>query len=139
MRSFRIAKLPYRTVEQSALATELDTMDSTDDATKQLYSFPEYFCDKPYCLGKEWHEWGCCSSTELEDTSFLFDVNEELLLMSNHEEPSQSQAPPIIGRYAPPKTNEAVTQARAESIPKNTRDNMCKTLARLGKQSSNSH
>ena len=47
-------------------------------------------------------------------------MTEELLRMSNIEEPMHVQVPQ--NRYAPPTTDEAVTKARADSVPKKTRD-----------------
>ncbi|XP_064403277.1 zinc finger MYM-type protein 2-like [Halichondria panicea] len=95
-------------------------MDSTDDANRQLRANKEDFCRNSHCLGKEWHGWGCCSTPELESPSLLSSVTEELLRMSNIEEPMHVQVPQ--NRYAPPTTDEAVTKARAESVPKKTRD-----------------
>ena len=106
------------------------------------------FCDRPFCLGNSWHTWGSCStvsstatnastvetitpvmnldcdnlfgwSSECEDPAFLSELNEELMRMSELVEPPVQ---PLHMRYAIPKTDEEVTKARAESVPKKTRD-----------------
>ena len=50
-------------------------MDSYKDAAKQLSSYShlsrrtEDFCENNSCLGKVWHDWGCCSTGSTTSTS----------------------------------------------------------------------
>ncbi len=95
-------------------------MDSTDDATRQLRANEDFAITRT-----AWEMSGTNGDVarahppELEDPSFLSGVTEELLHMSNIEEPVHVHAQ---NRYAPPRTDEAVTKARAESVPKKTRE-----------------
>ena len=126
-------------------------MDSYEDAAKQLSSYShlsrqtEDFCENPSCLGKVWHDWGCCSTgstistsatiasatttepsteTDLVDPGWgLENVVDELLRMCEQDQkPNPALAQPASGRYAKPVTNDEVTKARYESVPKKTRD-----------------
>ena len=60
-------------------------------------------------------------SSECDDPAFLSELNEELMRMSELVEPPKP-VQPLHMRYAIPKTDEEVTKARAESVPKKTRD-----------------
>lgn len=121
-------------------------MDSTKDSAKQLYLSrqDDDFCDNPSCLGKVWHDWGCCSSasvlssstsmstapnndcnqTDLVEPGWSLDMAiDELLGMHNQDKkPNTAPAHPTSSRYAIPVTDEAVTRARIESVPRKTRD-----------------
>ena len=65
---------------------DCDKMDSAKDAYKQCEAGPinhllrneHQFCKLPSCLGKPWHEWGCCSldSTALNDYEVLTEKDE---------------------------------------------------------------
>ena len=99
-------------------------MDSEKDATTQLTSLTRPgFCEKPYCLGDTWHNWGCCSNsivTSIHDRC----VQNQCASSVSTAPPSSSSAPPSVCvgatsvRFAKPKTEEEIERARQTAVPK---------------------
>ena len=72
---FRIMLSNQSSKKNRATVQLATAMDSYEDATKQLSSYShlsrqtEDFCENPSCLGKVWHDWGCCSTGSTTSTS----------------------------------------------------------------------
>ena len=122
-------------------------MDSAEDASRQVNSSRDLFrdsndfCERPFCLGKAWHAWGCCSTNTISEPptkdsvqdnqpfgwslddedppafmSELIRLSEDRVRMRKPEEPKLAQS-----RYAIPRSDEEVNKARTESVPKTTK------------------
>lgn len=110
-------------------------MDSSEDAYKQCEAGPSNrllrneheFCEKPFCLGKLWHEWGCCT---LDSTVLDSLLGSESLTVQDEDSTLLPKAAPVRmcelskeqSRYAFPKTDEEIKRAREEGVPKTTRN-----------------
>lgn len=119
-------------------------MDSTEDASRQvqdnssnLLRRQDDFCERPFCLGKQWHAWGCCSSlpaSEATTNSDSFELVDALGRSLEDEDVDPTFLSDLLRmceavvpdtkamRYAIPATDEEVAKARIESVPKKTRE-----------------
>ena len=96
-------------------------MDSAEDAYKQCEAGPsnrllcnerqtDQFCERPFCLGILWHEWGCCSTLDsLLESEVLTSTSEDSTLLPEEAPTRMCELP---SRYAIPKTDEEIKRAR---------------------------
>ena len=69
------------------------------------------FCENPFCLGRFWHEWGCCSV----DSTVIDSLLSEALSEDKNSTLLPEEAPMRMSehsRYALPKTDEEIKRAR---------------------------
>ena len=106
-------------------------MDSAEDAYKLCEAGPsnclpcnerqtDQFCERPFCLGIPWHEWGCCSTLDsLLESEVLTSTSDEDSTLLPEEAPTHMCE--LSSRYAIPTTDEEIKRAHEESVPKATR------------------